>query len=153
GATPAVIHAKGTITLNSTVTNRPYLTSSASTQQAIPKEPKEGFIGPQNKVGPVDLGIALAIVFGDYRDHSESYIASNASVYAKKAITVNSQTLNAFDPLSLEGSSLVAPFLPNAFKTTYDTNSGTQILDGGNTAELKPGYSHGGSAGYIYSYI
>ncbi len=66
-------------------------------------------------------------------------------------LTVEAQTLNAFDPKATFGSNLVAPF--TNLEATYKTDAvGQQVLDAGDTVELLPGYAGGGTPGTTYQY-
>ena len=66
-------------------------------------------------------------------------------------LTVGAKAINGFDPASTFGTNLVSPFSGLAAK--YTTDDGTQVLNAGDTVELKDGYTEGGEAGSTYQYI
>ncbi len=147
--TPAVVAATGSINVGASVSNRPDITASASSE--FDPNVNTSADGLKRAIGTVKRGGAIAIAVGDYRNASDAWIAGNATVNARGSLTVDASSLNAIDPKNMFGSNLVAPFL--SMTATYDTNGGTQTLKAGDTVEIAKDYAGGGDVGTVYRYV
>ena len=92
----AHVTAVGTVSVAASITNRPNLTVSASTNYS--PAPATTVDGSLTVTGEVKVGVSIAVGVGIYLDDADARIAGNATVDAGRSLTVDAKALNAFDP-------------------------------------------------------
>ena len=149
----ADVQAGGFVTVTARISNRPDVTSSASTE-FNPEGATSGKFDELTVTGEVKFGVSIAVTVGDFHNHADAHIAGNAAVDAGGTVTVDAKALNAFDPSSTFGTNLAGtvPFLSSP-QATYTTADGTQFVSGGQTVEVLDGYTAGGTAGLTYRLV
>ena len=151
-STHSTVNASGTISVNSTIDNRPKLSAQSSAIGAGDTTDVKGLTKVQ---GTAKVGISLAIGVGLFTNHADATISGNAIVNAKNAISVNAATVNQIDPLKLWGANLVSPFLDK--NTTAKYNSDTFVppvsLKAGDTVEVGDNNPNTDQRGKVYQYI
>ncbi|MBS0265303.1 MAG: M10 family metallopeptidase C-terminal domain-containing protein, partial [Planctomycetes bacterium] len=152
----AKVAAGGLINVVGTVENVPDIGATASTEF----DPEKTSVGEGNDEvklkGDVKVGVSIAISEGRLNDNADAFIAGNAIVNAGGALTVSSETKNAFDPNSTFGSNLYEPF--TQLKAKYQTTDGIKTLSAkdADTVEVPAGYSSskgGGEKAHTYKYV
>ncbi|MDK9703142.1 MAG: DUF4347 domain-containing protein [Sulfuritalea sp.] len=147
GTHVADVTADGNINVTSKIEARPNIvaTSEATDESEGDDEKKDQ--------APAKFGGSLAAAIGVYQNNTSAYIGENSQVDAKGAITVKAESLNELDPFDLWGANLVAPFLNENTQAKYSTQSGEQVLEAGDTVDVKGGHTAGGEVGTRYKYI
>ncbi len=148
-AHPAKVSAVGFISVLSSISNRPDVTSAAAAEYN-PHENKTADGAMTVTGGPVNFGVSIAVSVGQYHNHSDAWIAGNATVDAGGKLSVVGKAINEFE--GAFGRNLVTPFT-EGLEAKYKTDGGTQVLNAGDTVELEDGYAGGGEAGSVYKYI
>ena len=141
----ADVEADGFVNVTSSISNRPDVTAGASANSPAKKNDQSR----QTKSGG-----ALALALGFYNNDADAIINGDADVDAGGAITVKADAINKIDPLGLYGANLVSPFLDKNLKPSYQSDDADpQVLNEGDTVEVKPGHTAGGDPGTVYSYV
>src|SRR5262249_55089727 len=138
-----------------TVSDSPviYATATAQTSNEPFKKPDLS----KTYTGTVNVGVTLAVNVGDYHNDAYAYLAGNAIVDSKGALTVEASPQNLFDPTSTYGSDLATFGDASTYTATYNTTSGTQVLYNGDTVQVPKDYDRskggGGTPYKVYTYI
>src|SRR5262249_52347007 len=135
----AQVNAGGTITVNSRVKSTPSLTATASAQTD-----NKSFATPDKSktfTGTANYGVTLAVTFGDYHNSADADISGNAIVSANGALTVDADSLNAFNPQSTWGTNLASFGNASTYTAKFDTTQGTRVLHEGDTVSVPSSYN------------
>ena len=154
----ADVEAGGFVKVTARISNRPDVTSTASTE-FFTEGAVTGKYSEKKVEGDVNTGVSIAVTVGLFTNQADAFIAGNATVDAGGALTLEAQTLNAFDPNSTFGTNLAAtvPFLskpqPTYKAAEFDAADDTVVVDGGETVKVADGHTAGGTPGLTYRYI
>ncbi|MEL0096610.1 MAG: hypothetical protein VW875_12265, partial [Planctomycetaceae bacterium] len=156
--TSADIEADGTITVSTVVNASPKVVANSSSQWKEGQRTLEAEHLSSNElketdtVKQPDYAVSISLAYGDYQNDANATIARSSQVDSRNEIQVNAAALSEIDPQSLFGANLVAPFLEENLAPKFETTSGLQILNFGDTVRVPDNHLSQAEPG-IYKYL
>jgi len=138
-AMPAVVEVQGTASVDANVNDRPNVIADSSSQ---------GSAGNQAAPTGTQFAGSVAVAVGLYTNNATSFIGSNSSVDAGQSLAVTSEALNDYQ--LQYGQNLITPS-PATFTASGTPNIVT--VANGNTVQVDPGHTAGGTVGNWYRYL
>ena len=154
----ADIEADGTITVSTVVNASPKVVANSSSEWKEGQKTLEAEnlssdeLTETDTVKQPDYAVSISLAYGDYQNDANATIAQGSHVDSKNEIQVNAAALSEIDPQSLFGANLVAPFLEDNLAPKFETTSGLQILNFGDTVRVPDNHLSQAEPG-VYKYL